>query len=361
MENSSVIKAAFLCVSLFVLPLDGIASNAPTTKELFVHAEALRMGTDIEPDPTAAFHIMMDLAKSGNTRAQDKLAYYYRLGIGTAVNLENAAIWYKAAITNGRDYSRAPYAKLLLKQNAFADALTQLTLATKADIRGAAALLAATHHDGSFGHLSQRDKGTDDLIGLSQAGDVVAIQYLLIRLARGNKFDMDTDRLFQDALRISRDLTHRYHAKTAEALLAYLRQTNGKKGLNLRAELLQTPNLRGRVWVAESLYLAIETTPATFWKASEQIVISADVNSYARALFLTSRLNKNAYVRILQKELTAYGYKPGRTSGYLTSATIRAVTKFCKDIGILNICRHGPLKSNSIKEIAKWLSNNRQS
>ncbi|WP_162651276.1 sel1 repeat family protein [Lentilitoribacter sp. Alg239-R112] len=361
MEHSFVIKAVYLCISLIILPLDGNASNTPTTKELFAHAEALRVGADVKPDPTAAFQIMMDLAKAGNARAQDKLANYYRLGVGTAVNTENAAAWYKAAIKNGRDYSRVPYARLLLKQNAFADALSQLTLATKADIRGAAALLAATHHDGSFGHLSQRDQGTDDLIKLSQAGDVVASLYLLQHLARGNKFDMDTDRLFQDALQISRDPTHRYHLKTAEVLLAYLRQTNGRKGLSIRAELLQTPNLRGRIWVAESLYFAIETTPETFWKASEKIVISADSESYTRALFLTSRLNKNAYVRILQKELTAHGYKPGRTSGYLTSATIRAITKLCKDIGILNTCRLGPLKSSSIKEIAKWLSNNRQS
>lgn len=361
MQHSSVIKTICLSVSLFILPLDSIAANTPTAKQVYAQAEVLRLGTDVKSDPAAAFQIMKDLANTGHARAQDKLAYYYLRGIGTAINVKNAEVWYQAAIKNGRKSSRTSYAKLLLKQNAFDEALTQLTLATQAEVRGAATLLAVSHHDGSFGPLSKQVQGTADLTKLAQTGDVRAIQYVLIRLARGDKFDLDSQRLMQDALQISRDPTNRYHAKTAEALLAFLRQKSDKKQQGLRAELLKNPDLRGKIWAAESLYLAVETNPASFWRASEEIVKSTNSNDYARALYLTSRLNKNAYVKILQKELGVLGYKPGRASGYLTSSTIRAITKLCKDIGISNTCRLGPLKSGSIKKIAKWLSDNRQS
>lgn len=361
MQHSPVIKTICICVSLFILPLDGIAANTPTAKQIYAQAEALRLGTDVKSDPAAAFQIMKGLANTGHARAQDKLAYYYLRGIGTAINVKNAEVWYQTAIKNGRKSSLTSYAKLLLKQNAFDEALSQLTLATRTDVRGAATLLAVSHHDESFGPLSKQAQGTADLTKLAQTGDVRAIQYILIRLARGNKFDLDSQRLMQDALLIARDPTNRYHAKTAEALLAYLRQSHGREQRALRAKLVRTPDLRGKIWAAESLYLAVETNPTSFWGASEKIVKSTNSNDYARALYLTSRLNKNAYVRILQKELRVLGYKPGRASGYLTSSTIRAVTKLCKDIGISNICRLGPLKSGSIKEIAKWLSNNRQS
>lgn len=87
---------------------------------------------------------------------------------------------------------------------------------------------------------------------------------------------------------------------------------------------------------------------------------SAPPDVYARALSVAARINRNAYVRIVQKELRAQGYAVGRSSPYMNRPLIRAINRFCRDTGIVDDCRMGPLKSVTIKAVAGKLAELRQ-
>ena len=120
---------------------------------------------------------------------------------------------------------------------------------------------------------------------------------------------------------------------------------------------MEHPAIRSKVVAEERLYLARgRRSPNASGSLSEEIVEGTEGNAYARALIATSKINKNAYVRILQEELRGIGYDPGRSSGYLTRPTIRAVNSFCRDFDLESACIHGPAKAIAIKAVSTELA-----
>ena len=349
-----ICAAAFLTVSC----VSGPANGAGTTSEnaQFARAESMRTGDGGVRDPVTAFAMMTTLAQAGHGRAQDTLAYYFWRGISVVADPDQAAFWYLRAIENGRETSRIPYSKLLLEMEMRASALEQLLIAVGLDLNGAKAELAANHVDKKYGARSHPQQGKSDLSDLARDGDVYAMRLVLIKMSQGHEFPLDQVALLDSALAISRDPDNRMRAKIAEALLPYLRMSVGRKALDIRQELLAVPGLRQKVWLAEALYLTADLQPRSFWTDAERIVDQADRDTYARVLFLTSRLSKNAYVRLLQKALKQRGYYTGRATGYLTKQTLQSFARYCRDHNLLETCRLGPLRSQVIKDMSKSLA-----
>ncbi|WP_422048858.1 peptidoglycan-binding protein [Shimia sp.] len=333
------------------------AMQALTEKERYAKAEALRFGTEMPKDTAAAFLEMQALAQDGNARAQARLAYYHLKGIGTSVDPDAAALWYQAAINAGRDNVRTSYAKLLMSQGQAVEALTQLNVASEAGVEKAQALRAQYHYLGRFAEASDKPFGRAELTRFAQAGDVASMKVVLSAMQQGAEFDVDADLLTAQMLDVARQDSGKAGGKAAEALLRLWRGQDDAETLALRSELVAHAALRGRARAEEGLLLAYDTHDArAFRPLAQQIVSEASDADYERALYVVSRLDKNAFVHVLQEELRTRGYRVGPTTGIFNTRTMWAVVSFCQDTGIQAECRLGPLRAKVIKAIAGELA-----
>lgn len=325
----------------------------PTDRDRFKAAIAL-----MDTDPPAGFAAMESLAADGYPRAFDRLGAFAQRGMGVPADMVQAVAYYETAIEKGYEKSLISLGKALIKMDRPADALRALTTAQKADLAGADVALAVAHATRGLGRASDPKQGWTTLSSLAQAGDRGA-EINLLYVASVTDHQIDTAQPILESLTAKADAGD---GRAAEMLLRYYRMVApGRRAtLRERERLAEHPGIRDRVRAEEQLYLAAINTPGQFWTASDAIVRPQTGDAFARGLVVTARINKNAYVRILQKELPPLGYGTGRASGYLTGRTLRAVLRFCRDTGIRSECKLGPLKSQAIKAIAAELTKARK-
>lgn len=112
--------------------------------------------------------------------------------------------------------------------------------------------------------------------------------------------------------------------------------------------------MRPRVLVPERVHRAYDRrNPRDSRPVLAEIVQDADGEGYYYGMLQVLRTDRNAFTYILQRELQAGGYYTGTESGYFTQRTIRATLNFCRDTGIIEICQHGPLRTEAVKAMAK--------
>ncbi len=307
-------------------------------------------------DPAAAFRMIEALAQQGDARAMDRLGHFHVAGIGTAPDLHAAITQFRRAVAHGRTRSQLPLGANLLRAGDADGARAALQAATTADIPGAAATLAWAHATHAFGATSDAGAGLATLTTLAHGGDRIAQLRLVALVAKTGAEVAGLDAVLTalDARAMTGDM------RAAETLLVYLRKRgHPRHDLAQRQRLLALPGLRTKAAVEEGLHIAARTHGSRFWTVSEDIVNDAPADLYARGLLTTYKINKNAYVRLLQKDLRALGYAPGRASGYLTSKTINAFTEFCRDRGISSACRRGPLNWVALQAATRALAQSR--
>jgi tetratricopeptide (TPR) repeat protein len=340
-----------LCVMAAISLPQASAAADLTEKQRFAAAMTLHA-----TDPQQSITALKTLSQEGYARASDRLGYFSLKGLGVAQDTEAAITYYKQAIANGRDASLMSLGKVYMSDGQYRQALDTLTQASEAGHLKADAVLAWAHATGRLGPLSLQATGFDRLVVLSGTGLREAEMYLLDAAVRLHRRPANLNQVL--------GALHSRHAagdtKAAEALLRYYRAQRHPRGtLKMRQTLLRTEGLRDKIRVEEGLYLARDANPARFWLLSEDLVASAPADVYARALSVTARINKNAYVRILQDELRQLGYPVGRASPYMNAPLIRAVNRFCRDSGVAAACTAGPLKSATIKAVAAELATRR--
>lgn len=293
------------------------------------------------------------LCEAGYARACDRLGYFTLKGLHMAQDPAQSIAYYQKAVDHGQHKSLISLGKANLSLQQFEAAEQSLAAASAHGLIQADAVLAWAHATGRLGPLSNPKLGVPILHALATADSRDGQMLLLDALTRDRSQRVDvTDTLAQ---------LHARHAdgdvKAAEALLKYYRVVGHPRGsLEVRAALLQTDGLRAKIHVEEGLYLARDQNPAQFWRASEEIVRAAPNDVFARGLSVAARINKNAYVRIVQMELRDLGYAVGRKSPYLNRPLIRSINAFCRETGQESACLYGPLKSKSIKAVAGGLA-----
>lgn len=358
MTRMALLALSFsLLTTLPMAPVQGAASQDMTAKERYALAEALRLGTDAAPDAGAAFAQMTALAEEGDARAQARLAYYHLKGIGTEIDPTAAAHWYEAAIASGRISARTSYAKMLIRQGDAAAALDHLNIAAQGGHEKAQSLRAAYHYLGRFGTESDAAFGQAELTRFAKAGDLEATRVVLAAMQQGATFDVDAEALFAQVVAAARADDGKAGGKAAEAVLRLRRDARDAETLALRREMVAHPGLRGRARTEDGLMLAYDTHDVRdFRHAAEEIISAADAGSYTRGVYVVSRLDKNAFVYVLQEELRARGYRVGPSTGIFNTRTLNAVTAFCRDQDIQSSCRLGPLRAQVIKVIVAELA-----
>jgi len=319
-----------------------------TVKERYAHAMSLQAEA-----PERTVELLHALADEGDARALDRLAYFTFKGVGTEKDVAGAIELYRDAVDAGRSSSLVSLGKVYMTEGAHEMAIETLLQASAAGHIKADAVLAWANATGRLGEFSEKDAGFETLAVLANDDLREAQMYLLDAAARNQKTP--------DNIAFVLDRLHARHqegdAKAAEALLRFYRMRRHVRGsLTVRADLLTTDGLRDKIRIEEGLYLAAEQEPQRFWVRSEALVQAAPPDVYARALSVAARINRNAYVRIVQKELRDHGYQVGRPSPYMNRPLISAINQFCRDADIVTECRLGPLKSTTIKAVAGKLA-----
>lgn len=325
-----------------------LAQAAETPKKQYNEAMAI-----LPIQPENAILTLQSLCAEDYARACDRLGYFAFKGVGGEQSTPQAISYYKQAVQLGRSKSLVSLGKVQLSSHSYKAAQESLLAASAQGLQQGDAVLAWAHATGRLGPLSDPRLGIPVLIDLAKADSRDAQMSLLDALTRDLSQRVDaSDTLTQ---------LHTRHAegdaKAAEALLKYYRIVGHPRGtLAVRHSLLQTEGMRAKVQVEEGLYLARDQNPGQFWRASEEIVRAASNDVFARGLAVAGKINKNAYVRIVQMELRDLGYSVGRPSPYMNRSLIRSLNAFCRERGQESACVYGPLKSKSIKAVAGELA-----
>ncbi len=343
---------ALLAALLVTVATSGSAKTSSPCQTGYEAAMALK-----EDAPSQAAQALRALSGEGCGRATGRLAYFQLNGIGLDEDPDAALALYSQAVEQGQTNALVTLSKLHMRRGAPETARVLLDLALDEGVRNAPAVHAWAHATKRLGAASDPEQGWQDLAHLAEAGDRTAELSFLAALTKEPRRKAKVDQVLQQL----HDRVAEGDAKSAETLLRFYRIRGHSRGtVAVREALLTTPGIRDKIKVEEGLYIALLLRPRHFWTEAETIVRSAPNDVFARALVVTAKLDKNAYVRILQKELTGLGYRTGRASGYLTRPTIRSVNQFCRDTDIAPECRFGPLKSTVIKVVSRELAGARK-
>jgi hypothetical protein len=307
-----------------------------------------------QTNPIATYAAMTSLAESGYVPAIDRVGYYFRKGIGTQKDLEVARHWYASAVDAGHPWSTASLARVEMELGR-GDAAFELLQAGVSDNQpGAERLFATAHIDRKFGTASDIKQGRAILERMAQSGDQNAARDLVVRVnwkrLRGPAPDTAVDQVVRAGLAGD--------AKYAAVALVYLssQPDRSEETIHTRAMLAEVPGVPDRVLSPELLRLAADMHPSQFWLEVEEILEGTQPENYAKAASTAFWINKNAWVRILQKELRTLGYYRGRIDGRMTTRTIRAQNRFCRDRELWPICAAGPLRGATVRNVASTIA-----
>ncbi len=327
-----------------ILSLSGPVSGAEQ-RALFLEILAREEAT-----PGAGFDDMTRLAETGFAPALDRVAAYYRHGVGTSKDLEAARAWYLRAHRAGHPWSTASLARVELQLNRADAALTLLETGAAQKRPGTQRLLATSHIDRKFGAASDPELGRRMLEHLAKQGDRNAARDLATRINWGRL----NGEMPKGALDLIIAAGLEGDVRFAEVVLIYLSRQGDQSPANVqtRAHLADVPGLRNRVLATERIRLAAVLHPDDFWRRVERSLAETQPENYARAASTAFWINKNAWVRVLQKELRATGHYRGRINSRMTAATIKAQNQFCRDRGIWNECAKGPLRGATVRAVA---------
>lgn len=352
MKLLSILRSLTCAAALFGAGLGHADPNAQSLKQRLRLALQL-----IETSPSEGYAALVELAALDHPKSIERLGYYTLKGVGAEADLQAAIALYTRATALGHERAWLSLAKAKMLAGHAEEALAAFHTAQSLGIRGAEASLLMAHASHRLGPLSDADAAWPQLVRLAQTGDrtaEIAALYVAGRYQR---------RIGPEGVILSAQQTRAADGdgKAAETLLRYYRLTPKHRWRQIpqRLKLLKHPNLSERARIEEGLYMALDRTPERFWTASEALVQQASNAVYPRALTTTARINRNAYVRIVQKELARLGYGPGRSNGYLHRRTLDALMRFCRDQDIDPDCRVGPIKSTAIKSIAAALAETR--
>lgn len=311
-----------------------------------------------EVDPERAVEDMVDLAERGFAPAMNRVGYYHRHGVGTSQDLLAARTWYQRAVAAGHPWSAAALARVEIARGDGDAALSVLEPAAHTGLPGAARLLATAHIDRAFGAASQPEVGRNMLIELYENGETQAAVDLLQRHNWKRLRGQAPDHLVNEV--VLRGL--KGETRAAEAALVYLTLHNDKDAriTEMRRRLLSVPGLRGRIRWPQYVHLAADMRPEQFWSAAEEALNGAGSDAFARVATTVFWINKNAWVRVLQKELRDRGYYSGKAHGRMTTRTIRAQNRFCRANGIWPVCATGPLRGETVRAVATVIAVGRE-
>lgn len=300
-----------------------LSTAAPTLAQTLSFAELREvLQTATDPSETAAaLAALTELAENGHRSAQAELGRAWQQGIGVAPDPTQAVRFWQMAADQGHSASRNQLARAL-----------QSGAGTAADPVEAVRLLrlgAEEGHVPSMANLARAlETGTGTAPDLAEA----------VRLYERAAADGQTFARFRLALALAAGAGVQAYRARAIGFLEELADEGYTAAPFALAEVL----MAGRPRAADR-----DRAGALWWAEAEA--------GNDRALARLARNFPNDYVRLIQAILLERDMYRGRVNGRLTERTILAIARVCREGGIGNICRHGPMRSEAARALGQVL------
>jgi TPR repeat protein len=292
---------------------------------LLLLAELLLSGDVGPPDGDGAIAALEQAAEAGRPEALLRLGEIYRDGIGVPADSARAYGYFQQAAATGHDFARYLLGRGLTegrfnRPGAQADGLAMLEAALAAGTEEAAIGIANAHLYG-YGLPQDPDAAITLLENEADAGNLAAAARLLA--------------LFRDGSRDGNVVLVAPDAAQAQTYLAMIAPTLGRGDMLVETLLMQAANMRDGDYAALAERIG-ELSPD-------------DQGSLLRNLVGVS---PNAYVYLLQGQLRLIGLYAGPQHGLLDQPTISAMLRYCDSKQVGDLCRRGPLTSQSAQVLS---------
>lgn len=341
-----------------VAMLEELAEDPENDRAIYALADLYYRGESVEPDAERAFALFKPLADSGSRWAQSRigdLALSGRLG---EVDAELAATYYRSAVENGHDRARVNLTEALIAAGRHQDALDVIDQAVLDNVKGAELKRARWHIDGAFGSHSDRPAGAKGLAALVDEGDIYAARVASYLFTDDPRLmsSLDVERMFsvlEQAGREGDNGSLRAVARAYRRLDGRLPRMKARHS-TLIEELGSTLDDRARA--VEEVFAAYDMRDHRGSRERAAVVLENKAgDAFAAGMMELRGIERTAFVYVVQKELAQRGLYSGRQHGRLTKRTIRAILDFCRQAGIIEECRNGPISKDASALIVEAL------
>lgn len=297
-----------------------------------------------------AYELAAPLADSGNVDAMMLVAGLYQSGAGVERSYPLANDLYLRAAAAGENSAVVRAAEVEIRRGLTTRATERLMDAVSQGIPGAGAVLADAHIRGLLADKSERHTGILMTETGVAAGDLSFVILALDLIVDDVWIQVDTETLINQAERAAED----GNSFAAEALLRALRGRPQAfdAPLKKRGQYLErfAGILRPHAFAQEKAALMLETMPRNMVLAElRKLLAGSDFETYYSTLVGVSRSDRNAYVYLVQHELSQAGVYKGQPNGLLNSGTLRSILAFCAENGYAQECEHGPLRGTAVR------------
>ncbi len=300
-------------------------AEAGNATALLLLAQLLLSGDVGARDSAGAIAALEQAAEAGRPEALLRLGEIYRDGIAVPTDSARAYGYFRQAAEAGHDFARYLLARGLTEDrfnrvNAQAEGLAMLEAALAAGIDAAAIGIANAHLYG-YGLPQDPDAAIALLEAEAAAGNLAAAGRLLS--------------LFRDGSRDGNVVLVAPDATRARAYLAMIAPALGRGDMLVETLLVEAANVRDGDFSALAERIG-ELSPD-------------DQSSLLRNLVGVA---PNAYVYLLQGQLRSIGLYAGPQHGQLDQPTITAMLRYCDSKQVGDVCRRGPLTSQSAQMLS---------
>ena len=247
---------------------------------------------------------------------------------------------------------RASLAEQFLETGAFAEALQTLAPAVAEGHPKSLYRFMRWHLDDAFGPLSDPGAGLQALRVLTDAGHVDAAIFASYRLDNPLFASVaDREKVF-DVLAQAADEGD--GAATRALLRAYRTADIRNAHRAVIARYADQVSMDDRV--LELVYADYDSSNhRSSRERALDILQTVDGDAYTKGMMQLRSLERTSYVYVLQADLEFLGYYSGPRNGTLTSRTISAILDFCRDAGLIDDCRSGPISKENSRLIVNAL------
>lgn len=333
-----------------------LAVGAGVTEALMPLAYAYQRGTYGEADLAQAIRYFTMAADAGDATAAKQLVAVYRAGTGSPDDTQMLIKYLGISADAGDTGAMRALAAFYLDGEAVPQdlALAEQYLRTASDAGDSAAgvLLGRALFDGQIG-AGREAEGISLLQAAFDGGAIDLAPRLADAYVRARGVDADLPK----ALGILQTASEAGDAAAKAALLNLYVRGSGRvlqPDLAAARALYETIPDEQRVGAvaANAALLASHGQSAAEFGSMWTLFAELDATLKARTGAAILRINKNAYVYMLQGVLAERGHYSGDLTGMLTSSTISAINRFCAELDIVEECRFGPLARTTWDAIA---------
>lgn len=347
-----------------IAALEELATNPENERAIYTLADIYYRGEVVEADPKRAFSLFQPLAENGSPWALSRIGALNLSGDLGQVDAEAAAAAYSKAVALGHDRALSGLTEALIAAGRYEEAIEAADMAVEKDASSAALKRAQWHLDGEFGPLSDRKLGALMLASLVNEGDFYAARLASYRYPDNPRLlnTLDLDRMFAVLEEAGAQGNHRGTSAAARAYRKLDRRLPNARKRHARLIEQQGELLAPRTRAIEEIYAAYNVNAHRRSREAAAAILSGyDGEAFEAGMMELRGIERTAFVYVLQNELRDLGLYTGPRHGRLTSRTISAILRFCRDVGIADVCRHGPIQKDASRAIVNAVGTVKQS